>query len=444
MFFDETSRSNVQTKLPVAVHAIIFAEEHLSQPSLVGLTRDRPLSLLPVANRPLLHYLLEWLEAGGIQDATLVVPPSSNLQAESQLAQYFAKVYEGSIKVTLHPLKTQTGSAQVLAQLKSQIQGHVLVLGGDFLATSPLASLLTRHKLHRPALTAYFYEPSKADVSAKDSGEQPPIIGVEPTRSQWVFYNQKVEDLTLRQSLLNQFPRVQLHRTLFDSGVYIFSSWVIDLVVAMPSIVSIHRDLVPLLIKMQSRPTLSAWEYLNKAISTYEPLTRQYSTLPEKSSWHTVGLDSKSDSQTSVLVCQMVMQRTGILGRLNSLAAYHELNRQFAKSYPTEERIPESVEKDKSSQIGPDSLVGACVKMAERSSIKKSVVGAHCHIGRNVKIANSVLMDYVIVEDGVKLEGCVIGPRATIQERAQLKDCEIGDSVSIAAEAQLKGSSVWE
>ncbi|KAI0218941.1 Translation initiation factor eIF-2B subunit gamma [Massospora cicadina] len=428
MFFDETAARNLNpTKLPIAFHAVIFVEENLSHPSLNGLTRDLPLSLLPVANRPLLHYLLEWLEVAEVKEATLVVPPTSNLQAEAQLAQYLTKVYDGGVRVGLHPLKAPTGSAQVLVQLKSQLQGHVIVLSGDFLATAPLASLLTRHRLHLPALTAYFYEPSKADSNPKDTGEQPPIIGVEPTRSQWVFFSSKGEDLALRPSLLRHFPRVQMHRTLLDSGVYIFSPWVVDFLIAMPNLTSLARDLVPLLVKMQSRPTLGAWEHL-KAISR-DSLTRQFSTLPETSTWHTVSLDTASPK----LVCQVVMQRSGILGRLNSLQTYHEMNRQALRQGL-----------EKSSQVGPESLVGACVKMAERSSIKKSVVGAHCHLGRNVKVANSVLMDHVVVEEGVKLEGCVVGPKAAIRERAQLKDCEVGEGVTVASEAQLKACAVWD
>lgn len=51
-------------------------------------------------------------------------------------------------------------------------------------------------------------------------------------------------------------------------------------------------------------------------------------------------------------------------------------------------------------KVGNDSNVGANLKMAEKSCIKKSAIGANCTIGDNVKINNSIIMNNVTIRDG--------------------------------------------
>ncbi|KAG8953952.1 hypothetical protein FRC04_000936 [Tulasnella sp. 424] len=55
---------------------------------------------------------------------------------------------------------------------------------------------------------------------------------------------------------------------------------------------------------------------------------------------------------------------------------------------------------DPKAQISSDSMVGPSTKIAERTSIKKSVIGSHCVIGRNLRIFGCVLIDHVVVKDG--------------------------------------------
>lgn len=62
-------------------------------------------------------------------------------------------------------------------------------------------------------------------------------------------------------------------------------------------------------------------------------------------------------------------------------------------------RVAETAEVTQKSQVGSDSLVGEYTKIAEKSSVKRSIIGAHCVIGKNVKIANSIIMDHVVLED---------------------------------------------
>lgn len=66
-------------------------------------------------------------------------------------------------------------------------------------------------------------------------------------------------------------------------------------------------------------------------------------------------------------------------------------------------RVAETADVTQKSQVGNDSIVGEYTKIAEKSSVKRSIIGAHCIIGKNVKIANSIIMDHVVLEDSYVL-----------------------------------------
>lgn len=109
-------------------------------------------------------------------------------------------------------------------------------------------------------------------------------------------------------------------------------------------------------------------------------------------------------------------------------------------------RVAETADVTQKSQVGNDSIVGEYTKIAEKSSVKRSIIGAHCIIGKNVKIANSIIMDHVVLEDlyvlytlllyfnsselmllscSVKLDGCIVCSNAKVLEGSTLTKCEV-------------------
>jgi len=125
----------------------------------------------------------------------------------------------------------------------------------------------------------------------------------------------------------------------------------------------------------------------------------------------------------------------GYAARANTLGTYTELNRQALVdgSYTPSSTI------DPKAQISTDSIIGQSTRIAERTSVKKSVVGAHCIIGKNVRISGCIIMDYVTIEDGAKLDNCVLSTGTQVGERSQLKDCESEPGYEVTPDASFKG-----
>ncbi|KAI9292378.1 hypothetical protein K502DRAFT_343953 [Neoconidiobolus thromboides FSU 785] len=439
MFFSDAINKPHTGKVPAPYQAVIFSEDEYKS-KISALTRGVPSTLLPIANQPALHYILNWLEKGNIKEVILVLSPSANLQAEAQLTHYLTKVYQGPVKVELYPVDVSVKSVQALSMLKHKINGNFLVFGTSFICDVPLTNILNEHSKRLPLMTSYFYENSKIESNSSEH-VHPNIIGIEPNLGLWV-YNKKhssEDDLTIKMSLLNKYPRVNFYKNLYNSDLYIFSPWILDFISNNNSLTTICDDLIPLLVKLQSRNNLNAYDDLIKCISSkpplLDPLVNQYITSSGKNSEYVAQSEDKIN-------CNIITQKTGIHGKLDSIPSYFDLNRQFAKFLSPEERIPGSVEKETTAQIGPDSVVGTGTKLSERTSIKKSIIGAHCTIGKQVKIANTIIMDHVVIEDNVKLENCIVCSNAVIMEKANLKECEVSAAIKVEKNVAKKGEAI--
>ena len=87
------------------------------------LTRSRPKALLPVANRPIIEYVIEALLKNGIRDIVVVVGYRKE--------QVIRSLNEVNVPITVVVQNKQLGTAHALNCAKSHITGDFLLLPGD-------------------------------------------------------------------------------------------------------------------------------------------------------------------------------------------------------------------------------------------------------------------------------------------------------------------------
>ncbi|RHZ81079.1 hypothetical protein Glove_123g40 [Diversispora epigaea] len=391
-----------------------------------------PKALLPVANKPMIHYVLNWLEKAGIIDVNII----SELSGEHKIGHYLKNVYEGKLKPNLEVIKEDVGTADALRLIKDKIKCDFIVISCDLITELMPHHLLDYHRTHDPTFTALYYEPHNTF-----EGDSKQFVGIDSTTQSRLIYVASGADLdeefSLRMSLLWKFPRVDIHTTLQDSHVYIFKRWVIDLIAQRKAISSVCDHLVPLLVKCQYQKLLLEKEGIDKLANSQEPyqkIAHEYSTT------------RNDDSKSSPVRCQIYIYRTGFCSRGNTIPKYCDLNRHLSKASNelNISRISPSAEIRTRTQVGSDSLIGDDTKIDERTPIKRSTIGAHCIIGKNSKISNSIIMDHVIIEDNVKIDGCTICNGAKIMEKSQLKDCIVGGGFIVESETQAKNEQLVE
>ncbi|RCI01191.1 hypothetical protein CU097_015479 [Rhizopus azygosporus] len=398
-----------------------------------------PKALLPVGNKPIISYTLEWLEKAGIYEAIVVA------NAQQKLSAYL-RGYTGNVHCTVATVDEDIGTAEALRAIKDKIDRDFIVIPCDLITELNPRDLLDAHRVNDPTFTALFYEPGSTETPSKDD-EPLPYVGIDATQNALVYMAQRSEDedFSMRMSLLKKFPRVRIHTDLQDAHFYIFKRWVIDIVADKENVESISEDLIPLLVKCQHQRKLVKRENIEKYSSSYHNLFANALSL---STTQSIGINdsfSKDPIQpdfNSPIKSYVHVYRGGFCGRGNTIASYNELNRYVTKQGANIMRQPATAEIAPRTQVGNDSVVGEYTKIDERSSVKKSCVGAHCVIGKNVKIANSVIMDHVVIHDNVKIDGCIICNHAKILDKASLKDCEVAGGYTVDKESQLKGEKL--
>lgn len=91
------------------------------------LTRNRPKALIPVANRPIIEYVIDALTEAGVRDITVVVG-----YRKEQVIHYLANL---PVQVDVVVQEKQLGVADALKTAEEQVSGRFLLLPGDNIIT---------------------------------------------------------------------------------------------------------------------------------------------------------------------------------------------------------------------------------------------------------------------------------------------------------------------
>ncbi len=185
------------------------------------LTLTRHKSLIPVANRPALDHLLDWLAASGIERAVLTLGPR-----HEDMAQAYPEGRRGPLTIghVTERERLESGGAIRNAVWAAGVEGRFLVLNGDVYVDFDLAGALEAHERAEAQLTLALCavaDPSAFGVAVVDAAsritgfvEKPPP-GTAPSdlvnAGVWVF----------EPELVGAIPAgaVRVEETLFPSLV---------------------------------------------------------------------------------------------------------------------------------------------------------------------------------------------------------------------------------
>ncbi|KDN37333.1 hypothetical protein RSAG8_10221, partial [Rhizoctonia solani AG-8 WAC10335] len=381
-------------------------------------------ALLPVGNRPMISYVLHWVEDCGISDVLVVCP--SVLKQE--ISHHLHRAEYSNMRLELKSVDEDdisiAGTAEVLRAIEPMIKAYVIVLPCDFIP-SPGLSLTTllnafREDVDEPVAAVLLYE-RQIPADGKDKGPKL-VVGTDETTNTLLYIdgdNDDDEDLEIHMGLTAEYSFPSNSRPYLTNSPHIalkpqdpaFKLAVIH------ATTHVHRD----------------------PLTGMATTSRTSPEIPQPYDDEANREVSKSTDGRPLRPAYVVHHaKDGFAGRGNTLAGYMELNRQVlaqlaSKHHPARGGKPSAA----SDSIIPDSAT-----IGERASIKRSVIGEHCRIGKNVKIQGCVVMDHVEIADGAKLDNCIISRLCQIGERAALKDCEVETAFRVPADANMKGEKL--
>ncbi|EFA81861.1 eukaryotic translation initiation factor 2B [Heterostelium album PN500] len=417
---------------------------------LSPIDENLPHSMLPVANRPLLSYQLELLERAGFKSVLIVIQEFQ----QTKITPYVTQIYKetGKIEVEFFVLKDQNqiGTCEILYRIREKIRTNFIVMNGNLIADEGFIRQMA--DLHRSSDSSLTILLNKAEINPKEKLDASFIdyIGLDENNNRVLLMESATEieeKVLVSKNLLKYFPNITLNVNLKDTQFYIFSRWVIDLIVEDQKnnknnpMTSIKKQLIPYLLSCQipgHGRNLPA-----SAINHNQDLALSMSTssTPFNPSYHI-------NQQTQGTIKCMNYLMNGYCININNLQTFTQANRDIASGKSSTYKPLEAPFKnnyiDTKAQVAPTSIgincvIGTETILGQKSSVKNSIIGKHCKFGTNVRIDSSIIMDYVTVEDQCNISGSIIGNNVYIKTKF-VKDSQVSSGFTVTKD--LKGKQV--
>ncbi|KAM9969097.1 hypothetical protein ACTFIW_000180 [Dictyostelium discoideum] len=133
-----------------------------------------PHSLLPIANRPLISYQLEFLEKAGFETKSEPVIIVVNETSQEKIRQYVSEIYKGKIEVEFFVLKDQLATCEILYRIRDKIRlEYFMVLNANLvLEDTFIRQMADLHRKEESSLTVLLKPPTpKVEQKGKGATE---------------------------------------------------------------------------------------------------------------------------------------------------------------------------------------------------------------------------------------------------------------------------------
>jgi len=434
------------------------------------LTEGVPKCLLPIANMPMIWYVVNYLEKSGLKDIIIVVQSGCALQITQVLHALFHD--DVNFDVVSLPDEDELGTADALRLVKDKIHSDVVVVSSDMMTNVPLHRLIDIHRTYGSSFTAMLTKrvELQAETPKNDKKKQlnpnfgtRDFVAVDKKEGRLIFLSNEAdleqESISFKKSILKQYPHLKLDTELTDCHLYVFKKWLVQYLCNDYKMENIKSDFVPHILRKQfSTP---------KTVVKQDDLSRDLSFPPDVETIPNNALKDifsycVADELTDYLrdwsgyngrclkdqiKCHCFVA-DGFCLRVNTLPAYTHINREFLKLKDTvalpkdQQLIHPTVNLAERSHIGNDCLVGKSVSVGSNVTIKRCVVGEHCNIGTNVKISNCILMKNVRVSDGCKLQNSIICENADIQQNCSITNCQVSAGHTLKEGSEVQNEAI--
>ncbi|XP_048232200.1 translation initiation factor eIF-2B subunit gamma isoform X1 [Ricinus communis] len=436
-------------------------------------SKEVPKALLPVANRPVLSYVLEQLELSNLKDLIVVV---EGQEAALRVGGWISGAYVDRLHVEVAAVPEDVGTAGALRAIAHHLTAKdILVVSGDLVSDVPPGAVAAAHRRHDAVVTTMLCSapvggPAESgSSSAKDKIKKPRrynIIGLDHSK-QFLLHiatGAEVEkDILIQKNILRAVGQMEIRSDLMDAHMYAFKRSVLQEVLnEKDRFQSLKQDVLPYLVRSQLRSEVllngvpQAEENGNDKVSSQnnQAMVSQIlinASMPSFHEPYALGHHDSSTLRRTHKCCAYIASNSKYCARLNSIQAFSDINRDVigeanhlsGYSFSAHNNIIHpSAQLGSKTTVGPHCMLGEGSQMGDKCSVKRSVIGRHCRIGSNVKVVNSVIMNHVTVGDGCSIQGSVICSNVQLQERVVLKDCQVGAGFVVTAGCEYKGESL--
>ena len=447
-----------------------------------------PKAILPIANRPMIWYPLDWCYRTGITDITLITPPTSAKAIEAALSQNPHLTSLPSPKPDLlapEGLDQTSGTAEILRlpQVQSAITGDFIVLPCDLVCELAGESLVEAWMIKQAGLAGasgstptsrsrnikfdaeshgrrggmgVYFETKGEGTTKREETDfliTAPLGGNNRISSQGsllldlqllVYSTTKdsLEDIKeenkffpLRHSLAEQHPRTKILTTYRDAHIYVFPYWVLEMIKKTPEMESISEDVVGWWVKAGWQKGFAAKLGLNEVLRPRRTSTSEDNIPTLESELDLANLTSTWIAGKATKATTNSVQQTSVPPFLAYIQPRHP-------EAPLIRRVD-------TAQL----LLYVSLKLAKLNSItdigkqqasplahtRKIAYPAGVAPRTTINQADCLLADNITVETKSIIKESVIGANCHIKSGAKLTRCLLMDGAVVGERCELTG-----
>lgn len=369
-----------------------------------------PKALLPIGNKPMIEYVLQWCDQAPFKAVTIVAD-SESFEGITKVLELYRKMRPKEAQICPIDITKFDGDStgEILEQFINQVEntGDFVLLPCDFLTDLPPQVLIEEYRNREEediAMSVHY--PNRFESIDKKNLTHYYTVYSDDSHLLDIYSKDSVEAskfLELRTQMVWRYPNTTVSTKLLDSFIYFFSQ--------------------------------SAFGILKKEITDYRnrSITKIIRDIARRSWRH-------SEKRGGISLLTLPKECTFI--RADNIPAYVESNRYIMSLRAKELQQPVQPKEKGAATVGADSVVGEGTVLGERTSVKKTVVGNQCSIGKRCRLTGCVLLDGITVGDDVVMENCVIGQGATVETKARLTNCNIEGGYTVNKAFQAKGETL--
>mgnify|MGYP003365614359 FL=1 len=383
-------------------------------------------ALLPVANRPMIEYVLEWCDQAPFKTVTVLCGTDASAEIGQVIEAYKKKrgdeLNNTSTLSCLSSGGATTGSVlhEIMKTQKFLYKQNLLILPCDFITDVPPQVFIEiyRENSDENMGLAIAYKNLFENIDSKVLKRNYTVYAKEENGNGVLLdmYSKPFVAMTkvlkIRTQMLWRYPETKVSMKLLDSFIFFVNSKLFDIVEAKGEQFIINRS-------------------ANKIKRDIARRSWSHSTKQE-----TVGL--------------FILPEGSFFLRCNNLAVYMEANRYFLKQHARNANVAgtnTAAQKPKgsgksSANVGADCIVAENTELGTRTNVKRSVIGSNCKIGKNCRISACVILGCAEIGDDVHLENCIIGQKAKLESRCKLVNCNVEGCYIVGKGVSLKGETL--
>ncbi|KAK3344364.1 nucleotide-diphospho-sugar transferase [Lasiosphaeria hispida] len=477
------------------LQALILCGPGSSFPTFTANPDENPKALLPIANRPMVWYPLEFCYRAGITDITLICPPSAAEAITTALNTnpfLTSLPYPRPVLLSPEDLDQNTGTAQILRlpDLQKHVTSDFLVLPCDLVCELGADKLLQAWMVKSASLTDLLGDPRSTQgqrsgglgvwyqtkTATPVKGEETDFIATVPPPSSSVLppkgslfphisnlvYSMPTDSLKdlleekngfpVRHGLIRSHPRARLLTTHRDAHLYIFPRWVMEFIRDNDRLETIGEDVVGWWAKAGWQKGLSDKLGLDIIFGhdgdKEEELSgaRAGTSSPSEPS-ETLKSGGGVDGSASPTKSDQAQSSSKHTSNLSSSKA--SVPPMLAYVHPSQAAGGPVIRRVDTSQL----LLQVSLRLAKLPSLEETALdgGATSPFAHARKVAypegvrprttitkaDSLVAENVTVQEKTSIKECVIGANCQINEGAKLLQCLLMDGVVVGKNCKL-------